>query len=190
MSEVRAIPFAPGYFVSSDGQVFSSRRSKHLRPMKPWLNNKGYKIVGITYEGVGHRVLVHRLVALVFLGFEASPSLEVRHLDGNQGNCHVSNLAWGTHKENMQDMVRHGTQGASRHPERMARGDRHGSKTKPERVPRGETSGTAKITEDKVRLLRATYDETQNISESARMVGIPRGAAKCVIQGKTWKHVA
>lgn len=58
---------------------------------------------------------VHRLVALVFLGPPRDGD-EVRHLDGKPSNNVVKNLAWGTHLENMQDMVRHGTQGAYTHP--------------------------------------------------------------------------
>lgn len=33
---------------------------------------------------------------------------ECRHLDGNKQNNHISNLKWGTHKENMKDRVTHG----------------------------------------------------------------------------------
>ena len=38
--------------------------------------------------------------------------MEVRHLDGSRDAC-ATNLAYGTHAENMQDMVRHGVR---RHP--------------------------------------------------------------------------
>ena len=33
--------------------------------------------------------------------------MEVRHLDGNAGNSAVTNLEYGTHSDNMQDMMRH-----------------------------------------------------------------------------------
>jgi hypothetical protein len=35
--------------------------------------------------------------------------MQVRHLDGDTMNCRAGNLAYGTHKENQEDKVRHGT---------------------------------------------------------------------------------
>ena len=31
----------------------------------------------------------------------------VRHLDGDKENCRVSNLEWGTNKDNVEDAVHH-----------------------------------------------------------------------------------
>lgn len=39
-----------------------------------------------------------------------------RHLDGNPINNHLSNLAWGTHKENTEDRKRHGRAGGRYKP--------------------------------------------------------------------------
>jgi hypothetical protein len=50
---------------------------------------------------------IHRLVARAFIG-PCPEGLEVRHLDGVHSNNSLSNLAYGTHAENMQDMQRHG----------------------------------------------------------------------------------
>ena len=52
--------------------------------------------------------MVHRLVGEAFLG-PLPPGLETRHLDGNCLNNAAYNLAYGTHEENMQDQLRHGT---------------------------------------------------------------------------------
>lgn len=51
---------------------------------------------------------VHVLVALAFIG-PRPPGLVVRHLDGNTRNNVLSNIAYGTHQENSDDMRRHGT---------------------------------------------------------------------------------
>lgn len=53
-------------------------------------------------------VTVHKLVAEAFLGVRP-PGQQCRHLDGNQLNCAVTNLRWGTGSENQRDQVRHGT---------------------------------------------------------------------------------
>lgn len=182
------IPWAPGYMVSRSGTVFSNRTGK-LRKLAPWLNSKGYEVVSLRFsDGSRSRALVHRTIARVFNG-EPQRGQECRHLDGDKRNNRPNNLEWGTHSENMTDTVRHGTHISVAKPERIARGDRHGSRTKPGRVPRGESSGTAKITEAQAReiLMRALRGET--ISGIARSLAVPRGATKCVVQRKTWKHL-
>ncbi len=183
------IPFAPGYFITEHGAVFSGLRGT-VRAIKPWLDTKTrYLRVSLRVGGVTVKQSVHRIMAVTFLGPPSSEDMEVRHLDGHRAHNVIDNLAWGTHAENMHDMVAHGTHGSRRHPERVPRGDRHGSRTRPERVARGERIGVHKISEDDVRRLREVHKRTRNISKTARLLGLPRGATKCVIQGKTWTHV-
>lgn len=50
------------------------------------------------------RVAVHKLVKLAFTG--PSRGRQVRHLDDNPQNCHLSNLKYGTQKQNEQDKKR------------------------------------------------------------------------------------
>lgn len=147
-------------------------------------------MVGLRVNRRTVRVLVHRIVCTVFHGQAPSPKHEARHLDGNAQNNQADNLAWGTHAENMADMVRHGTQGMRLHPERVKRGDAHWARQRPELILRGAKCGNAKVGEAQVCAIREVYAQTSNISETARRLRVPRGVAKCVIQGKTWKHVA
>lgn len=91
---------APGYSVSNLGRV----RGKSGRILNPSPNSQGY----LTFSIGRMSVKVHVLVARHFVPgrFEGS---EVRHLDGDPLNCAASNLAWGTHAENVRDQLRHGT---------------------------------------------------------------------------------
>lgn len=50
---------------------------------------------------------IHTTVALVFIG-PRPDGLVIRHLDGNRYNNHVSNLAYGTNAQNVQDSIKHG----------------------------------------------------------------------------------
>jgi hypothetical protein len=50
---------------------------------------------------------VHQLVLLTFVG-EPPLGKECRHLDGNATNNHLTNLKYGTRKQNMADQRRHG----------------------------------------------------------------------------------
>jgi len=52
---------------------------------------------------------VHRLVALAFIPNDSPDKALVLHGNGNRTDNCVSNLRWGTHKENYADAVRHGT---------------------------------------------------------------------------------
>ena len=57
---------------------------------------------------IGRRKLVHRLVLEAFVG-PAPENQECRHLDGDQKNNHLTNLRWGSRRENSLDRTRHGT---------------------------------------------------------------------------------
>ena len=52
---------------------------------------------------------IHQLVMLAFIG-PCPLGLEIRHINGDSLNNQLHNMAYGTHSENMQDAVRHGTQ--------------------------------------------------------------------------------
>ena len=69
---------------------------------------------------VDSKKLVHRLVLEAFVG-PPREGEECRHLDGNPKNNHLTNLRWGSRRENSLDRTRHGT-------------DRNASKT---HCPRG-----------------------------------------------------
>ena len=54
------------------------------------------------------KIAIHRLVALAFIG-PRPENQEVRHLDGNPHNNHISNLCYGTRAENIADAINHKT---------------------------------------------------------------------------------
>lgn len=113
------IPGFPGYRVSDLGTV---RRDDGLimTPSTP-RNRREYPCVHLRRLGKRSRVAVHRLVALTWIGPSPFVGAEVRHLDGDHMNPALSNLAWGSRKDNAADRDRHGT---------TARGDRHGAKNR------------------------------------------------------------
>jgi len=116
----------PGYEVTKDGKVFSTShnwRGYGKREMRQTPNDDGYPSVRLTIDGKRKRLTIHRLVALQYLGDKPSPSHEVRHLDGRKDNNNVTNLAWGTRKENAKDRDIHGrTSRGKKHSEAIKRG--------------------------------------------------------------------
>ena len=101
----RPVPGFPDYEVSSFGQIASIKRGSR-QILAGGKTEMGYRNV-LLYTN-GHRVgrRVHQIVALTFLG-PRPDGLEIRHLDGDQLNNAVDNLAYGTHEENMADRRRH-----------------------------------------------------------------------------------
>lgn len=80
-------------------QGIASVQRRPPRKLKPWLAQNGYLHISIKVGPERKKYLVHRLVALTFLGEPELP-LTVNHKDGNKLNNCVSNLEWTTLAEN------------------------------------------------------------------------------------------
>lgn len=110
--EWRPIPGFEGYLVSNHGRVLS-RRQGTPRLLSAPPGHKGYRTVGLMRSGRAESIRVHQLVAAAFIG-PRPDGLQVRHLNGDNQNNHVANLAYGTPSENNLDQVAHGTHAFSR----------------------------------------------------------------------------
>lgn len=156
----------PGYFASIDGRILSTRRGgiSELRPKK----SSYYPSVTLCRKGMygpeRASLHVHSLVAAAFLVRAGTPDV-VRHLDGDRRNNSPFNLAYGSFSDNEADKDRHG---------RRLRGDDvHGSK----------------LTETKVKAIRARFANGEPVSRLARDFGLHPTSAHRVIHGFVWKHV-
>lgn len=79
------------YMISDTGEVFSCRKNRLLSVSKI---NSGYLTVHLTNKNKEHkRVLIHRLVATVFLD-NPNNLPQVNHIDEDKTNNNVSNLEW------------------------------------------------------------------------------------------------
>lgn len=76
------------YLISSDGQVFNTRRNQIK---KSGLDHKGYRRVRLINGPVGVTKKVHRLVAEAFLP-DYSNDLQVNHLNCIKSDNRVENL--------------------------------------------------------------------------------------------------
>ena len=68
----------------------------------------GYMVATLCNQGKMKCFLVHRLVLTAFVG-NCKDGHEAMHLDGNKDNNVITNLRWGSHKENMHHQIIHGT---------------------------------------------------------------------------------
>jgi len=81
--------------VTPNGDVYGPKGIRKKRTMR-----NGYQVVGVRVEGVSTPILVHRMVAEMYV---ANPNNkpEVNHKDGDKTNNHFTNLEWSTRSENM-----------------------------------------------------------------------------------------
>ena len=107
---MKQIENQPGYFISSEGKVFSfwkrtSDGTKFIdyvdldsspRELKASKTKKGYLLVKLRGKGFS----IHRLVAEAYITNPENKS-EVNHKDGNRENNQASNLEWCTRIENV-----------------------------------------------------------------------------------------
>lgn len=95
----------PDYFVSNQGRVKSMKSKSGSIILKPWLA-RGYPTVSLSKDGVLHKFQVHTLVLTAFVG--PSEGRFCLHLDNSRTNNCLDNITWGTHEENMEQMVNEG----------------------------------------------------------------------------------
>lgn len=127
ISEVRRVPGYPQYSLSDCGILFRIQHSLaaakeeclstfgDLSELKysfcaEWFYDKQGYPVAYLHRGkrrTRHPKKIYRLMAATYLGPSPPDAKLVRHLDGNSRNNHVSNLVWGTHAENMEDLRKH-----------------------------------------------------------------------------------
>jgi len=155
---------APSYEIDSIGIV----RNIKTRKVIAWqVKGERYPLVSLQVGGKKVRFRVHVLVAKYFIG-ERPKGMVIRHLDGDSHNPSVSNLQYGTQKENEADKVRHG------------------------RTTEGEKHGQAKLTTEKVQYIRDLIKSNPllNKTDLANQLSVHRSLIYLVATKKGWKHVA
>lgn len=175
VEEWRDIPGWVGYYqVSNYGRVrsidrevrLSNRtcfyRGRILRQKKSGQPGKNYYAVVLSCPDNPKRDhKVHLLVLLAFVGPRPA-GYEGCHNDGDRFNNQLINLRWGTHQDNVQDMLKHG------------------------RSTKGELNPQSVLTEQDVRDIRED-DRTQ--STIAKEFGVSQTCISKVRRHARWQHV-
>jgi hypothetical protein len=92
------------------GDIFSIKSNKMLKPMK---NNSHYYCIKLILNNKRNGFLVHRLVAIHFIG-QPEGKNQVNHIDGIKTNNNYYNLEWVSPRENQLHAFAMGLQVAKR----------------------------------------------------------------------------
>lgn len=111
-----AVGYEGFYEVSDEGRVRSvdrvvyagpGRQRRHEgRVLATQTLGTGYASVRLWKHGMGRTEVIHQLVLATFVG-ERPDGHEGCHKDGVRTNGSLRNLYWGTHAQNVEDMMRH-----------------------------------------------------------------------------------
>lgn len=153
---MREIPSLPGYAVSDTGEV----RGRSGRFLKQARQN-GYACLTIDIDRRAQKHYVHVLVCEAFHGPRPAGK-EVAHANGIRDDNRACNLSWKTRAENHHDKREHGTH------------------------RQGEEIVWAKLTEAKVREIKASTESTVVLG---KRYGVTPAAITHIRSGRNWKHV-
>jgi hypothetical protein len=145
-----------------NGQVNKSLTEPTLVGIKPdcW----GYPTVRLWKDNTMKSCTVHRLVLLAF--YESPPGgCEAAHLNGNQQDCDLHNLAWVTKKENEYHKKLHGT------------------------ACIGGKNASAKLTPEKVLEIRDLVDRGIPKAHVARLYKVSESLIRRISKRQVWAHV-
>lgn len=90
-------PYDSMYYVSADGDVYSTYSKKFL---KPHIDKDGYLRVDIHSK----HMKVHKLVYIVWIG-PIPENMQINHIDDDKLHNHYSNLYAGSQKNNIKDCI-------------------------------------------------------------------------------------
>jgi len=157
--------------VSNLGRLRSSRPLEGTKPVsKPIIlrgakhKYTGYTNANVTIEGKRKNYGIHQLVLRAFVG-PCPEKYETCHLNGYRSDNRVSNLKWGSRKENASHRKLHGTQ----------------------QYLKGELNGQAKLTEKEVKEIRRLNNIT--ISGLAKRYDVCFATIKNIKTRQNWKHL-
>jgi len=161
----KEVPGTDGNYLASDmGHIFSMPRRYTSGGFMSQHVVCGYARAQIMYDKKKVLTLVHRVIIATFSG-EDRPDMEVCHLNGDSLDNRMSNLVYGTKKENESHKLFHGTK------------------------IRGSSAYNAKMTEDSVREMRARYRDGESPTSLYEAFGISKGCGQNILYMRSWKHV-
>lgn len=161
-----------GYEASSLGRVRSfkiqgrtKRRAIIPKIMAAYQEPSGYVSYALRSPGKTKSLRSHSAVCLAFYG-PPKPGEEVRHLNGIKNDNRITNLKWGTSKQNKEDTLIHG--------KRL----------------RGEKCPSAKLSQKDVLFIRKLFENKKiTMTSMAKKFDVSISQISNIVFKKQWKHL-
>ena len=161
--------------ITPEGGVFNMNgRKRYTRQ-----NNQGYLSIQVRLDGRIVNLVVHRLVAETFLPPPSKELVEkcskehwgkvlVLHNDNDKLNNRVSNLRWGSLKDNSLQAFQDGL------------------------VPflKGELNGRARLSDKEVHEICKFFENGHTAMEATKVFNVNMNQASKIRCGNTWKHIS
>jgi hypothetical protein len=164
---VKPIPGQVGYFVSDQGNVYSTwtGSGRGSRPDGPMKSLKLIFANGRMQVNLRRKTYrVHNLVLRAFVG-PCPPGMQACHFpDKDTKNNSLRNLRWDTPKGNQADKVVHGTANI------------------------GEANPAAKLTRQQAREIRCRATSGERHNALAKEYGVSRSNIALIATRRTWKN--
>ena len=161
---MRTIPGFSNYIIYHDGSIWSKSR-QHWKI--PYERADGYYVVQLWKNGKNYTKYLHRLVLETFVG-PCPENMECRHLNGNKSDNYITNLKWGSKKENKADSIKHGKTGKAK---------------------AGEQHHNAKLSTEDVLLIRSSYEDgAYSISDLAQYFNVGWSCISQIVKRESWKN--
>jgi hypothetical protein len=142
----------------------------------------GYGQFNLADEPPKKTISAHRMSYTVFVGPIAEGE-EVLHSCDNRACVNPRHLFNGSQQDNIDDMWAKGRQQPYT---KVLRGDENPSRKYPDRIARGVRQGSAKLDDEKVRII---LQSDSSHAELARQYGVTPTLIMRVRQRKIWRHV-
>lgn len=107
----------PGYRIDRNGNVFSERSGRFLKPIHCGSKKRANDYLCVSLANSrpdlsrkNHSFVIEKIHIIACEAFHGPRPIGAvsRHLDGNRFNNAAENLAWGSYKENKQDDFKNG----------------------------------------------------------------------------------
>lgn len=131
-----------------------------------YVDGTGYTVFLTSDRGIEGHFVVARLMLSAFVRLP-NPGEVARHLDDNNRQNNLSNLAWGTPKDNAEDASRNG------------------------RLPKGSSHHNSKLTEEQVKTIKQRYKYGSRVDGCyaiARDYNVNHTTIHAIVNGG-WNHV-
>lgn len=132
--------------------------------LKQYKTTSGYHQIDLRINKIKHKELVHLLVLKTFYG-DRPNGKETRHIDGNKSNNSISNLAYGTKRENYEDKILHDT------------------------IPYGSRHTNAKLSESDIPEIRQLLLSDYTLSYVANKFNVSISLISLIKLNRRWVHV-